>query len=46
MFDFTVKRGKGEVRTLYYRKEKEDRSKEEICNITPLIHLSPRLDIP
>ena len=31
---------------MYYEDKKEDMREEKDCNITPFIHLSPRLNIP
>ena len=44
MFSLIIEQGKGEVRMSDYGEKKEERSKEENCNITPLIYLSPRFD--
>ena len=46
MINLLILRGEMEVGTMYYREKEEDMRKEKYCNITPFIHLSPRLNIP
>ena len=46
MINLLILGSKIEVRMMYYIDEEEDMRKEKDCNITPLIYLSPRLNIP